>query len=81
MRLKVHLINPFDVPHHLVDEALLLELIQNTSAVVSGLAFILNVTYGQGLKATVTDNSVIIDGVDEQLEARLSKLGLHCEII
>lgn len=81
MRLKVHLINPFDVPHHLADEALLLELIQNTSAVVSGLAFILNVTYGQGLKATVADDSVIIDGVDEQLEARLSKLGLHCEII
>jgi hypothetical protein len=81
MRLKVHLINPFDVPNHLTDEALLLEIIQNTSAVVSGLAFVLNVTYGQGVKATVSDNSIIIDGVDEQLEARLSKLGLHCEIV
>lgn len=81
MRLKVHLINPFNVPHTLVDEALLLELIQNTSAVVSGLAFILNVTYGQNVKATVADDSVIIDGVDEQMEARLSKLGLVCEIL
>ena len=81
MRLKVHLINPFNTPHDLTDEALLLDIIQSTSAVVSGLAYILNVTYGQGLKATVADNSVIIDGVDEQLEARLAKLGLHCEII
>ena len=81
MRIKVHLINPFDVPHTLTDEALLLEIIQSTSAVVSGLAYILSVTYGQGLKATVSDNSVIIDGVDEITEARLSKLGLHCEII
>lgn len=81
MRLKVHLINPFNVSHNLMDEALLLELIQNTSAVVSGLAFILNVTYGQNVKATVADDSVIIDGVDEQMEARLSKLGLHCEVI
>lgn len=81
MRLKVHLINPFDVPSHLVDEALLLELIQNTSAVVSGLAYVLNVTYGKGLSAMVSGNAIIFDGVDEQLEAQLGKLGLHCEII
>lgn len=81
MRVKVHLINPFAVPHTLTDEALLLEIIQSTSAVVSGLAYILSVSYGRNLKATVSDNSVIIDGVDELLEARLAKLGLHCEVI
>jgi hypothetical protein len=81
MRIKIHLMNPFSVPHHLVDEALLLELIQNTSAVVSALAYIVNVTYGRELKATVSDNSVIIDGVDEQVEAQLGKLGLECEVI
>lgn len=81
MRIKVHLINPFNVPHDLVDEALLLELIQNTSAVVSGLAYVVSVTYGRELKATVDDNSIIIDGVDEHIEAQLSKLGLHCEVV
>lgn len=81
MRIKVHLINPFNVPQTLVNEALLVELIQNTSAVVSGLAYVLNVTYGKGVQATVCDDAIIIDGVDEQLEAQLGKLGLHCEVI
>jgi hypothetical protein len=58
-----------------------LELIQNTSAVISALAYVWNITYGQGVKATVADNSIIIDGVDEKMEAQLGKLGLECEVI
>lgn len=81
MRLKVHLVNPFEVPTNLVDEPLLLELIQYTSAVASGLSYVLHVTYGHNLKISVSDNSIILDGVDEKLEAQLSKLGLICEVI